>query len=65
VALLTNETVADAVPETCGVNVSVNGMLCPEASVRGRAIPLSENSGLVTLAEDTVTLEPLAVSVAL
>src|SRR5947207_15167287 len=30
--------------------------------VTGSEIPLSANSGLVTLADDTVTLEPVAVS---
>jgi hypothetical protein len=62
-ALLVNEPIAEALPDICGVNVSVNGTLCPAAIVRGKVIPLSENSALVTVAEDTLTLDPLAVSV--
>ena len=63
-ALLVNELVAEAFPDICGVKVSVNGTLCPAAIVSGNLIPFIENSMLVRLAEDTATLEPLAVSVA-
>ena len=63
-ALLTNEKVAAAVPEARGAKVRVNGMFCPAAIVTGNAIPLSENSESVTLAEERVTLDPLATTVA-
>ena len=62
-ALLVNEPIAEVLPDICGVNVSENGTLCPAAIVRGKVIPLSENSALVTVAEDTLTLDPLALSV--
>ena len=62
-ALLVNEPVAEALPDTCGANVSVNGTLCPAAIVSGKVIPLSENSALLTAAEDSVTLDPMALSV--
>jgi len=62
-ALLVNEPIAEALPDVCGVNVRVNGTLCPAAIVRGKVIPLSENSALVRLAADTLTLDPLALSV--
>ena len=52
-------------PEACGVNVTVNGVELPAAMVTGSEIPLSANSGLFKLADDTVTLAPVAVSVPL
>jgi hypothetical protein len=62
-ALLVNEPIAEALPDVCGVNVRVNGTLCPAAIVSGKVIPLSENSALVTVAADTLTPDPLALSV--
>jgi hypothetical protein len=59
-ALLAKERAALAVPEACGANVRVNGTLCPAAIVRGKETPLSENSTLLRLADETVTLVPLA-----
>jgi hypothetical protein len=64
-ALLTNESVAVTVPDTCGRNVTVNGIDCPAASVVGREIPLNTNSLLVLVTDESVTDEPLAVSVPL
>ena len=64
-ALLTKLKLADVVPEACGAKVTVNGAELPAAIVIGSEIPPSENSGLVTLADDTVTLAPVAVSVPL
>src|SRR5437588_6973366 len=64
-ALLTNENVAVVVPDTCGRKVTVNGIDCPAASVVGREIPLNTNSVLVLVTEESVTEEPLAVSVPL
>ena len=64
-ALLAKVRLADVVPEACGAKVTVNGAELPAAMVTGSEIPLSANSGLVTLADDTVTLAPVAVSVPL
>ena len=60
VALLENESVAPAVPLDCGVNTIVIGTLCPAVTVNGNEIPLSLNSDVVTLADDTVTFDPVA-----
>ena len=62
-ALLAKESMAEAVPDVCGAKTTVIGTLCPAAMVSGKATPLTENSGLLTLAEDTVTLAPVALSV--
>ena len=61
-ALLENKILADALPLACGANVSVKGTLCPAAIVRGYVRPVSANSELLELAEETVTLAPLALS---
>jgi len=63
-ALLLKEMLPDAVPLLCGVNVTFTGALCPAARVSGNEAPLKLNSGLLVLADETVTLEPLAPSVA-
>jgi hypothetical protein len=62
-ALLANDNEALAVPDTCGRNVTVNGTDCPGDNVVGNDIPLTTNSVLVLIADDTVTDDPLAVSV--
>ena len=62
-ALLTNVIVPDAAPLLCGVKVTVNCVLCPALMVTGKEIPLSVNSALLEVADVTVTLDPLAVSV--
>lgn len=59
-ALLATESVALAVPEVCGENDRVTGTLCPAEMVTGKEIPLSENSELFKLADETVTLAPPA-----
>ena len=64
-ALLEKLRLADAAPEACGVKVTVNGAELPAAMVTGSEIPLSANSGLFKLADDTVTLAPVALSVPL
>ena len=61
-ALLENKMLADVLPLTCGANVSVKGTACLAAIVRGSVTPLNANSELLELAEETVTLEPLALS---
>ena len=63
-ALLLKEMLPEAVPLLCGVNVTLTGVLCPAASASGNETPLKLNSGLLVLADETVTLEPLALSVA-
>ena len=56
-----NVRFALAEPLDCGWNVTLTGMLCPGARVRGRLIPLTVYSELVRLPEVTVTLLPEAV----
>jgi len=63
-ALLLKEMLPEAVPLLCGVNVTLTGALCPAASASGNETPLKLNSGLLVLADETVTLDPLALSVA-
>src|SRR6266496_457097 len=63
-ALVTNDTVADAEPAACGVKVRVNAAVCPAAMVRGNAGPVRVNSALLTEAELTITLAPVALRVA-
>jgi hypothetical protein len=64
VALLAKETFADAVPDTCGVNVTLNVAVLPGASVKGKVSPLTANSEPIIPAEDTVTGAEVAESVA-
>jgi hypothetical protein len=59
-ALLTKVRVAVAVPLVCGVNVTLYGRLCPTESTAGRDSPLMVNSGLVLVADETVTAAPVA-----
>ena len=61
-ALLENKMLVDVLPLIRGANVSVKGTLCPAAIVRGYVRPVSANSELLELAEETVTLAPLALS---
>ena len=63
-ALLLKEMLPEAVPLLCGVNVTLTGALCPAASASGNETPLKLNSVLLVLADETVTLDPLALSVA-
>jgi hypothetical protein len=62
-ALLAKVPVAETLPEACGLKVNVKGTLCPAARVRGKVIPLSENSVLLKLIDEIETLETLAVSI--
>lgn len=62
-ALLLNVRFAVADPVVVGVNVTVNGALCPAAIVVGSEIPVIVNAELSELTELTVTLPPVAVSV--
>jgi hypothetical protein len=67
-ALLANEAAADAAPVAPGVNMTVNATGWFVVTVTGNVTRLIENSeGLVPpkVTEDTVTLAPLAVRVAL
>src|SRR5580692_1058065 len=63
-ALLAKETVPEAAPVACGVNARVNWTLLPAGIVTGKDSPLRVNSELLTLADVTVTLAPVALSVA-
>jgi hypothetical protein len=62
VALLVKVIVEEAAPLACGVNVNVNGTVCPAAIVKGSESPETTNSGLFETTDDTVTLAPLATS---
>jgi hypothetical protein len=63
-ALLTNVKVADAVPVALGVKFTSNVLLVPDAIVNGNVRPLKEYSLLEEAADDTVTLAPVALKVA-
>jgi len=63
-ALLAKETVPEAAPVACGVNATVNCTLLPDGIVTGKDSPLRVNSELLALADVTVTLAPVALSVA-
>jgi len=64
VALLAKETLADAVPDACGVNVTLKEAVLPGASVKGKVSPLTENSEPIIPADDTVTGAEVAESFA-
>src|SRR2546429_193787 len=48
----------EAVPLLCGVNVTLTGALCPAASALGNETPFKLKSGLLGLADETVTFDP-------
>ena len=60
--MVKNEIFADAVPLAVGVKVTVNGRLCPAAMVVGNVTPLTVKAELLELADDRVTLPPLALT---
>ena len=62
-ALLIKLKFAEAVPDACGAKVTVKLAEFPAGIVSGREMPLSVNSEVVMLADDTVTEPVLAVSV--
>jgi hypothetical protein len=53
---------AEAVPVAVGEKVTVKGRLCPEAMVTGKVTPPRVNWELLELADDKLTLPPLAVT---
>jgi hypothetical protein len=57
-ALLVNDALTEATPLAWGVNVTEKFALCPAGMVTGR--PVITNSALPTLADETVTLAPVA-----
>ena len=64
-ALLAKLALAEAPPEACGANVTVNDALLPAEIVTGNMIPLTENSEpLRPPSEETVTAPVLAFSLA-
>ena len=58
--LLRNEILPEAVPETVGLKVTVNGTLCPAAMVMGNVMPLRVKAELLEVADEIATLPPLA-----
>ena len=63
-AVLPKLRVDETDPLDCGVNSTSKEALWPALRVTGRLIPLILNSELPRLAEETVTLPPVAVMVA-
>lgn len=59
--LLKKERFAETVPLVVGEKLTVNGMLWPAVKVTGRVNPPRMKAELLELAEDKVTLPPLAV----
>lgn len=64
-ALLAKETLSDAVPLACGLNTRLNVALWPDVTVNGNETPPRVNSEVPKLADETVTLAPVALNVAL
>jgi len=64
VALLTKDAAAEAAPLACGVNITVNDADWPGGIVNGSGGPPTANSEVPAEAEETTTLDPVAVSVA-
>ena len=62
-ALLTKEMVPDAVPLLWGVKFRLKDALWPAARVNGSVTPLRVNSVLLEVADEMVTLEPVALRV--
>ena len=60
-ALELREMFAEIVPAAVGLKVTVKGTLCPAAIVSGNVRPPKVKAELLELAEDKVTLPPLAV----
>jgi hypothetical protein len=63
-ALLPMDSVAEVDPLACGVKVTVKVRLWPAVRVRGRVNPLILNSEVLALADEIVTLDPEALTVA-
>src|ERR1041385_2843753 len=62
-ALLVKVSTALTAPDTCGLNVTVNGTLWPAGIVTGNERPPTLNTELFEIAAVTVTLAPLALRV--
>lgn len=62
-ALLRKASVAAAAPEDCGEKVTVKGTDCPTGTVRGIEMPLTANSALVVVIEETVTEDLVALRI--
>jgi hypothetical protein len=61
--LLRKASVAAAAPEDCGEKVTVKGTDCPAGTVCGTEMPLTENSALVVVIEETVTEDLVALRI--
>jgi anti-sigma factor RsiW len=59
-ALLLNEILPEAVPLLCGVNRAEKETRWPAGIVKGKRNPVTVNSELEVVADETVTLVPLA-----
>ena len=59
-ALLVKVRIALSAPATCGLNVNVNGTLCPGGMVTGSDKPPIVNRELFEVAAVTITSAPLA-----
>lgn len=59
-ALLVKVRIALSAPATCGLNVNVNGTLCPDGMLTGSDKPPIENRELFEVAAVTVTSAPVA-----
>ena len=59
-ALLVMVSVALALPAACGLNVIVNGRLCPAGIVAGNESPLTVKAELFVTTALTMTLAPVA-----
>src|SRR5579863_110242 len=57
-AVLTNATLPLTAPAACGANATLKFVLCPAANVSGRASPARLNPVPVTVACETVSVEP-------
>ena len=63
-ALLVNDALSEAAPLAWGVKVTVMVALLPAAMLNGKDCPLRANSEVAVAAEETITVEPVALRVA-
>jgi hypothetical protein len=61
--VLLKEILPEAAPLDWGVNLTNSDLCWPAAMINGNEIPLRLNSGLFDVAEEILTLDPLAVKV--
>jgi hypothetical protein len=61
--VLENDREPDSLPLLFGVKPTWTDRLCPDAMVTGSVVPVKANCELLLVAEETVTLPPVAVKV--